>query len=449
MNVNGSNSFVLILAAILCCSVNSFSNGVLHTKQTSSQSQLQASPSSADKISRRKAISIGLLSAGSIPAIAGASSDDYKPAKRPFAYRVDSSIPPTLLPLSASQEQAILRGLGKGSGTGKAGVVSDRITFNNMMNKGVFGTISAVQSATGTNVNEAKKSGKGYATFVAMGVPKNASEEDVGLAKSLMDFIMQGRKSQKGSTALGLPFAPLSTQPALDSFSSNANIEVVIEALTKAGVSDSTAQLYKPLLEFAKLKGLDLIAMSPEIDDQKIVRSRGLQNVDADRRAEYVLDSEGFIAMTQDPKFRLYTDRSLLKDFEPQDKADQVGNFFAERILVHETGATAVAKYAAARPESLVIFVAPIEDVRFMGGYNGRLERISRFLNKEENKVIDDCITTILLNPSAKETLSLSRYLRLEIGTAPTNIDYQTKVSDYLWFSKMPKVNLIPRLMNG
>ncbi|KAI2491554.1 hypothetical protein MHU86_23005 [Fragilaria crotonensis] len=208
MNVNGSNSFVLILAAILCCSVNSFSNGVLHTKQTTSQSQLQASPSSADKISRRKAISIGLLSAGSIPAIAGASSDDYKPAKRPFAYRVDSSIPPTLLPLSASQEQAILRGLGKGSGTGKAGVVSDRITFNNMMNKGVFGTISAVQSATGTNVNEAKKSGKGYATFVAMGVPKNASEEDVGLAKSLMDFIMQGRKSQKGSTALGLPFAP-------------------------------------------------------------------------------------------------------------------------------------------------------------------------------------------------------------------------------------------------
>lgn len=116
---------------------------------------------------------------------------------------------------------------------------------------------------------------------------------------------------------------------------------------------------------------------------------------------------------------------------------------------MHETGATAVAKYAAARPESLVIFVAPIEDVRFMGGYNGRLERISRFLNKEENKVIDDCITTILLNPSAKETLSLSRYLRLEIGTAPTNIDYQTKVSDYLWFSKMPKVNLIPRLMNG
>ena len=440
-----------MLAAAQCCSVDSFSNVNLHTTRTTSQSriQLHASQSPADEISRRQALSIGLVTAVTIPAVAGASSDDYKPAKRPFAYRVDSSVPPTLLPLTARQEQAILRALGKGSGTGKAGVVSDRITFNNMMNKGVFGTINAVQSVTGTNINETKKAGKGYATFIAMGVPRNTSEEDVGLAKSLMEFIIQGRKSQKGPIALGLPFAPLNTQQALDAFASNASIQVVMEALNKAGVSDATANLYKPLLEYAKSNELDLIAMSPEIEDQRMVRSRGLQNVDPDRRAQYVLDSEGFIAMTQDPKFRLYTDRSLLKDFEPLDKSDQVSNFFAERILVHETGATAVAKYAAARPESLVMFVAPIEDVRFMGGYNGRLERISKFLNTGENKVTDDCITTILLNPNAKETLSLSRYLRLEIGTAPSNIEYQTKVSDYLWFSKMPKVNLIPRLMNA
>lgn len=439
-----SKAFLLV-AAILCCSVHSFS-----TVQSTTRTQVRLEAASSDEVTRRQAISIGLATAAAIPSLAaGAAPDEYTPAKRPFAYRVDSSTPPTLLPLNARSEQAVLRGLGKGSGTGKAGVVADRVTFNNMMNKGVFGTISAVQSVMGTNELEVKKSGTGYATFIAMGVPKNASAEDVGLATGLLDFVMQGRRTQKGPAALGLPFAPLSTQTALESFRSSGNIAEVAAALTKSGVSDATIDLYKPLLDFAKTNSLDLIAMSPELEDLQIVRAQGLQDVNADRRAQYVLDSEGFIALTQDPKFRLYTDRSLLKDFEPKDKSDQPGNYFAERILAHETGATAVAKYAAARPESLVVFVAPITDVRFLGGYNGRIGRVSQYLNGEENKVTEDCITTILLNPTAKETLSLSRYLRLEIGTAPINIDYQTKVSDYLWFSKMPKVNLIPRLMNA
>ena len=60
----------------------------------------------------------------------------------------------------------------------------------------------------------------------------------------------------------------------------------------------------------------------------------------------------------------------------------------------------------------------------------------------------EGAITTILLNPSAEETLSMSRFLRLEIGTTPRTLQYQTKVADYLWFSSMPKVNMLPRMMN-
>ena len=63
--------------------------------------------------------------------------------------------------------------------------------------------------------------------------------------------------------------------------------------------------------------------------------------------------------------------------------------------------------------------------------------------------VDDDAVTTILINPSAQKTLSQSKFLRLEIGTGPSTIEYQTKVADYLWFSSIPKVNLLPRLMNG
>jgi Haem-binding uptake, Tiki superfamily, ChaN len=407
-----------------------------------------------DFLSRRDII-IGLSGVSaitSLPWIAMAETSDsdvFIPAKRPLAYRVDSTIPPTLLPLTPQEEVTILSRLGRGSGTTKAGVVADRITLNNMMNKGVFGTISALQSAVRVNESDLKKSGPGYASFVALGVPNDTSEDDITLAQKLIDLIWRGRKSISHATGLGLAFVPWSAQGQLESYLATGDFNTLNLALTSKGVPEKTLELYKPILELSRANKFDLIAMSPEPEDLRIVRTEGLQNVNSDRRAEYVLDSEGFIALTQDPKFRLYSERSLLKDFQPILPSDQPGNFFAERILVHEAGATALVKYAAARPESLVLILAPVADVRFQGGYTGRLERISRrLLGVDESKISDECITTILLNPTAKETLSLSRHLRLEIGTSPSNIQYQTKISDYLWFSKIPKVNLIPRLMN-
>ena len=84
---------------------------------------------------------------------------------------------------------------------------------------------------------------------------------------------------------------------------------------------------------------------------------------------------------------------------------------------------------------------------RFLEGINGRVPRVSRALDPA-SLVDAEAVATILLNPSARETLSESRWPRLEIGTAPNNWTYQTKVADYLWFSSMPKVNMLPRMMN-
>jgi hypothetical protein len=121
--------------------------------------------------------------------------------------------------------------------------------------------------------------------------------------------------------------------------------------------------------------------------------------------------------MTRDPKFQLYTDKSLLKDFVPssetlteeQFKAEQA-NFFAERILVHEAGASAAAAWAASRPNSLVISITSIPDVRFMGGVNGRVGRVYGKLKNVE--LGEDAVTTILLNPSA--SVSYNELLLLE-----------------------------------
>jgi hypothetical protein len=201
---------------------------------------------------------------------------------------------------------------------------------------------------------------------------------------------------------MGLAFAPFSTQSALDAYLREGNDAVLVEAMTSAGVPESTLKLYSPLLQLAKSRNLKLLALAPELEDAQIVRKQGLQNVNTDRRAQYVADTEGFIALTLDPKFKLYTERSLLKDFEPLDDKDLQGNFFAQRILVHEAAATAIAKYAVSRPDSVVTVIAPTPDLRFLGGINGRIPRVCEFLNKETNKVTNDAVTTILLNPTAK-----------------------------------------------
>jgi len=407
-----------------------------------------------DNPSRRDVISIGLASSitGVVTALgpskAVAESMEPRAAIRPFAYRVDSTIPPTLLPLSANQERSVMSGLGKGLGTEKTAVFADKVTLNNIAQKSVFGTIDAVRTVLGIKEVEELNSGVGFASFVAMGVPKRAVDDDILLGKNLLELIMRGR-SKETPMGLGLYFAPLSTQSALKTFLAGGNLLTLCDELAKAGVSMETIDLYKPILNYSKSNNLDLLAMSPEVEDVMTVRLDGLQNVNSDRRSTYVMDSEGFVQQTADPKYRLYSDRSLLKDFEPLNEDDQPGNFFAERILVHETGATALARYTCDKPDALVAFFAPMADVRFMGGTSGRLPRICKYLNPVMNKVSENFVTTVLLNPSAEETLSLSRYLRLEIGTSPKDIQYQTKVADYLWFNKMPKVNMIPRLMNG
>ena len=152
---------------------------------------------------------------------------------------------------------------------------------------------------------------------------------------------------------------------------------------------------------------------------------------------------------------------------------------------MHEAGATALAKYAIQQqqqPQSspsssasssaastdgasdgtFVMVLAPIANVRFMNGINGRLPRLCKLFsstdsaaggagNSNTNTIVtEDAVTTILLNPMVASTLSKTNYLHLEIGTGPKTLPYHSKIANYLWFSatQSPKVNMIPRLMN-
>jgi hypothetical protein len=377
------------------------------------------------------------------------ASADYQPALRPTAYRVDSTIPPTLLPLRPSQQTNILKELAQGSGTNKKAIVVDTINLNNMLNKAVFGTMESVSSLRTQNQPQAGP------TFVCLGLPQQATSGDIQCAVNLVVTLASRRttttttttssSSKKESTALGLPF-PYSVQSILHQYTSNqCQEEDLLHALSQANVDPTLQTLYQPLWQIAKIKKLDLIALSPEIQDIQAVQKGGLQNVDMDRRTQYVIDPQGFIALPQDPKFKVYTDRSLVKDLPP---SLDFPNFFSQKILEHETAATACAQYAATHGTApFVVTVTPMADVRFLYGLNGRIPRLCRFLGKSQ--VTDNSVTTILLNPTAEDTLSKSRFLRLEIGTGPETLASQSKVADYLWFDHIPKVNLIPRLMDG
>ena len=403
------------------------------------------------------------------------SSSVYVPAVRPTVYRVDSTIPPTLLPVPKNQDQKkLLKDLGRGLGTDKKEVFIDRINLNNMLQKAVYGTVDAVKSVTTSSV----ETQKAPASFVCLGLPMQVTNLDIDLTVSLLRGIFEKRLSQsRASSAIGIATMPCTAQGIVDDLVAK---RIALSDVSTVSGGDAVQQLlplYRPILEYAIENQIPIIAMGLSKEDEQIVQKGGIQSVNPTSREKYVKDPNGFIAATSDPAFKLYTDRSLLKDrllvaakdASSSESTISEGNYFAERILSHEAGATLVSQYAIDHRSDdccVIAIVAPINDVRYLGGINGRIPRVYQYLSaatatdstettatrtsteNPESLVSMNDITTILVNPTAIDTLSRTKRLRLEIGTGPDTISYQTKIADYLWFSSSPPVSVLPRVMD-
>lgn len=176
-----------------------------------------------------------------------------------------------------------------------------------------------------------------------------------------------------------------------------------------------------PLLIWARSNRIPLVALAPLYTDLVKVRQNGLQSLDIANRETYVTDTKGFISMVQSPRFKLYTNRSLLKEYEASNlisksgEEDDIANYFAERILSDEAVATASAKWALQAKirssnkgnnnnNSLMIILSAFERVRYLGGANGRVLRVLQFLSPDEN-ISEEAVTSILLNPTAQVSL--------------------------------------------
>lgn len=362
--------------------------------------------------SRRDALSLLVWSYLSGPAAAAAvninNDSEYTPSTRATAYFVDSTIPPTLVPYRKQREAAILKSLGNGYGTIKeTSLLDTTVNLNNIMNKTISGIYDRLFSS--------KKTGQPLdSSFVFFGMDFE-SKDDVQLAIKLSEEILKPRRRQLPSnTAIGLSWAPQSTQVSFDTFFQsstvdNASIDKLKAALLEAKVPIFVISCQLPLLLWARAIRLPIIALAPQDSDLVTVRKNGLQDLDIESRATYVADTKGFVDMVQNPKFKLYTERSLLKEYNANAaKNDNLGNFFAERILNDEAIATASAKWAllansrsATKNNNLMIILSAFEGVRFLGGANGRVLRVFQFLSPDAT-IGEEAVTTILLNPTAQ-----------------------------------------------
>ena len=160
--------------------------------------------------------------------------------------------------------------------------------------------------------------------------------------------------------------------------------------------------------------------------------------------------------------FKRYSDSVITSRFEQDNSSSSsrrftsVENYFSYRILQQEYTATLVARRFAdadaANKELLVVLLAPESDIKFGLGVE---ERVKRSVNRvraaapsSNNNNNNAKVYSVLLNPSAMDSLSDTAQLRLVLAYGPALLRYQRPLADFLWYSEYPPVRLLTRTKN-
>ena len=385
----------------------------------------------------------------------------YSPARRSTAYIVNPTLPPTLNQLPAMREASKLKSLSKDN------------------------TVVLLGSHFSSHYTAQRQQQRFQQQQQQQ---QQQQDKDAALLLSIIKDILKPRKNKHNANAnaLAIKFLPTASQPLLTSFLLDPTIsptalsnQLVSEHLTPLFTASDVTSLI-PIFTFCRTSGTKLLATSPPFEAIDRVRMSGLSALSPSERDAFFVDPAGFANMITKPveveksageptlsendlrrkKFRLYADYVMTRDFKPANENDRVSNFFAERCMVDEVVATNVAQFLTgeeANGKGLVLLLDSICNVEYgaAGGVESRLQRIVDATSKQEKgkgkgkgkgKV---STASFLINPTARDTLSLgSSQLRLSIGTKPELFDVETKVCDFIWFSDVPKINLLNRVMN-
>ena len=248
-----------------------------------------------------------------------------------------------------------------------------------------------------------------------------------------------------------------SVQSSLDEYiQSSDSVDAADEQLysrLKLSVSVEIFNSYKPLLHYARLHKLRLLSFGTPISINKRVLSNGLGALSDEEKAIYVPDIDGFVEGVKKPGFRRYADNVIFDSYARKnvDKNITPEQYFSLRILQDEAMAAKAVSYSAAHKNQLLVLISPLDRVIF--GY-GIYDRIRRY--QESNKVANDKtketkerekLLSLLLNPTAADSLSAIKQLQLSLGYGKF-LDESYVLSDFIWFSDYPMVSLLTRPKN-
>lgn len=169
--------------------------------------------------------------------------------------------------------------------------------------------------------------------------------------------------------------------------------------------------LYEPILRYAQMYQIPLIALNVNSEDLVLVERYGLPGLPPHRLREYVIDAPGFASFMKQPQYMDYIDYVIRPSYETHqsmgllqysndgmklEEEMSFRNFFSGRILWDEAMASQAYKWVSQNPGGLLIGLVGADHVKFFDGIPGRYCRYDETLR-------GDCIS-VMLNPTLIDT---------------------------------------------
>lgn len=366
---------------------------------------------------------------------------------RPFAYSVEYTSPPSLIPRSTRGEESLIKRLAN----------SDIIILGGHTGN----TIEAITDAA-LELNLLTRI-RNYATGSSIISTKNPSRGS----------------SNSRVLAIGLPLPAIqSVKDALNTYirtvsevelnTADAMLQESIRSLL--GTDNNNAfdiSTNLPILHFAREKGIELVPLDIEPGSLNTVFGSGLAGLPDETRLSLVPDLEGFVQSVAGDGFKRYTDNVLANGYEKTQAVQatskasptlSVENYISGRILRDEVMAVQAAKWISEQSRPSVL-VALLDEGQTKFGF-GVQERLTRNLARlratattsetsSSKSTSSDTgeILSVLLNPTAADTLSMTTQLRLCLAYGQF-LKAQRPLANFLWFSNYPPLKLLARTKN-
>ncbi len=267
------------------------------------------------------------------------------------------------------------------------------------------------------------------ADAVLLGVKRN-DPEDYALAA---DLASKFASAAKRPVAVGLDAMPLGS--SLREAASWPSVQGPVDFL-------------QPIADLQQRTRCDLVPLGVQAEVMGAVqRSGGIAALSEQQRNAYVDDVGAFVRYPkQTAAFDVWAERVVArtykKRYEGLEGAPRYEDYFASSILYDEAVASLAARYCRAHPSTLLVCVVSDDHVKFGCSAQGRFQRLEK--NPDGDAGFFRA-PSILLNPSAESTGSLSRSLRLALAVDPAKA---RTCSDCVWFSRSPPPSLLTHMMN-